>query len=187
MADPQQEIINRLILIQVRQGRKEGLELLVQTWQRPLFYYIMRLVEREEDAWDAIQDTWVRVFNGIRNVRSAETLPAWLYQVAHNTVMSRWRKANREKAAQDDVDDADLAEIADPEPLPSDLSARMVHDALGKLAVPERAVLTLHFLEGYKVHEIAQITGEPLGTVKSRMHRAKQSLRAILEREEFQT
>jgi RNA polymerase sigma-70 factor (ECF subfamily) len=187
MADPQLEIINRLIVLQCRQGRQEGFELLVQTWQRPLFYYIMRLVEREEEAWDAIQDTWLRVFGGIRSVRSAEALPAWLYQVAHNVVMSRWRKQCRDKAAVEDVDDTAMAELEDTQPLQSDMSASSVHDALAKLPVAERAALTLHFLEGYKVHEIAQITGEPVGTVKSRMFRAKQNLRTILEREESQT
>lgn len=187
MPDTQQEVINRLILVQCRQGKREGLDLLVRTWQRPLFYYIMRLVEREEDAWDAIQDTWLRVFKGVRSVRSAEALPTWLYQVAHNVVMSRWRKGIREQARQKEVSAEDLNELNDPDELPSDLSARVIHESLDRLSIPERAVLTLHFLEGYKVREIAQITGEPLGTVKSRMFQAKRSLRAILEREEFLT
>lgn len=185
MADSQQEILNRLILVQCRQGKNEGYETLVQTWQKPLFYYIMRLVEREEEAWDAMQDTWLRVFKGIRSVRSAEALPTWLYHVAHNVVISRWRKQHREQEIREDADDAELAELADPEPSP-DLSARAIHDALDQLPVSERAVLALHYLEGYKIDEIAQITGEPIGTVKSRMFRAKKSLRAVLEREEFQ-
>lgn len=186
MADPRQEILNRLILVQCRQGKKEGLETLVNEWQKPLFYYIRRLVEREEEAWDAMQDTWLRIFRGIRSVRSAEALPTWLYRVARNVVISRRRDDIRRQDRQDASSEEELAALADPGPLPSDLSAKTLHESLDRLSVPEREVLALHFLEGYKVQEIAEITGEPAGTVKSRLFRAKRNLRSILEEEGFE-
>jgi RNA polymerase sigma-70 factor, ECF subfamily len=180
MEDLERNILNRLILLQCRQGKQEGFETLVDTWQAPLFYYIKRLVENENDTWDVMQDVWLRVFRGIRELRSPEALPAWLYRIAHNTAMSFFRRNKR--LMEDQVEDIE-SDASDNE-LPSGISAAAVHEALGKLPVQDREALTLHFLEGYLVDEIAEITEAPVGTVKSRLARGKRKLRSILERED---
>ncbi len=182
MTDTRRDILNRLILLQCRQGKREGLETLVETWQKPLLYYIRRMVEREDDALDVMQEVWLRVFRGISSLQSADAMPAWLYKIAHNAALTHLHKVRSWQESHEDIEDDALT---DP---PADdvflgLSAKDIHDALGQLQLAEREVLTLHFLEGYQINEIAQITDAPLGTVKSRMKRAKQNLRAILETE----
>jgi len=182
MTDTKENAQNGLILVQCRQGKREGLEALVRTWHQPLFYYVKRLVGKEEDAWDVIQDAWLRVFRGIISVRSAAALPKWLYKVARSAAMTHLRKARHWNALHEESPDETVIDTAASH-LTGDFSAQQIHLALEKLPLPEREVLTLHFLEGYQVAEIAEITDAPIGTVKSRMNRAKKNLRHVLEEE----
>jgi len=182
MTDANRDILNRLILVQCRLGKTEGFETLVRTWQKPLLYYIRRLVEREEDVLDVMQDVWVRALGGIRSLRSHEAMPTWLYRIAHNTAMSHLRKRGRWETNREDIEVLDAVEVgADEAP---QFAASEIHEALSVLPLLEREVLTLHFLEGYEVTEIAEITEAPVGTVKSRMFRAKRNLRQVLEKGE---
>src|SRR4051812_1532047 len=67
---------------------EEALEELIRRWEQKLFYYVRRLVPCEADAWDVLQQTWVRVVNGIGGMRDANKLAPWLYRVARNTAFS---------------------------------------------------------------------------------------------------
>lgn len=69
MADSKQTILNRLILLQCGHGKPEGFETLVKSWEQPLFYYVRRMVGSEEDAWDVMQEVWLRAFRGVTSVR----------------------------------------------------------------------------------------------------------------------
>lgn len=171
-----------MILIQCRRGKQEGFDTLVAAWQKPLFYYVRRLVERDDDAWDVLQETWLCIFRSIRSVKSADALPVWLYRVARNNTFSFLRKQGRWKAMTEVIDDRDLANIPDWEP--EYYSARAIHDAIDGLPLIEREVMTFHYLEGYQVKEIAEIIGEPVGTISSRMFRAKRNLRRLIEEKE---
>ena len=181
MTQPLQVLRDRLILIQCRQGKDEGFEALVGAYERPLFYYVRRLLDREEDCWDALQDVWVRAFRSIRTVRQAETLSAWLYRVARNAAADQRRRSGTWDALPEDGDPAAPAADAPDAELSGGFSAREIHQALGELPLPEREALTLYFLEGFLIREIAEITGAPEGTVKARLHWAKRHLRAILQ------
>jgi len=72
-----QAIYYELLVLQCRRDQKDALEELVGSWERRLFYYIRRLVEDEQDAWQVLQETWVRVLQGIRKLREPRKLPAW--------------------------------------------------------------------------------------------------------------
>src|SRR5437660_11731211 len=71
-----------------RAGDPEALEELIRRWERKLFYYVRRLVAEEADAWDVLQQTWLRVVRGIGAVRDADTLVPWLYCVARSAALS---------------------------------------------------------------------------------------------------
>ena len=180
MSTELQALRARLILQQCRQGREEGYDGLIRAYERPLFYYIRRLVEREEDCWDILQDVWVRAFRGIRAVRQAENLSAWLYRVARNCAFDHHRKVPPwETLPEEDDLGSDTGPDAE---LHGGFAAEEIHCGLGQLSLPEREALTLYFLEGFQINEIAEITGAPVGTVKSRLHWAKRHLRAVLEK-----
>jgi RNA polymerase sigma-70 factor (ECF subfamily) len=153
---------------------------LVERWERPLFYYIRRLVDTEEDAWDLLQDVWMKVIQGIGKLREPRYFSTWLYRVARNTAISHLRKKGPTRSLTTDEGEMEIPD-GNPEDSIRNLEAAEVHRALDALSLPHREVLTLRFLEDFSLAEIAEVTGVPEGTVKSRLHHAKRSLREAVE------
>lgn len=164
-------------------GEPGAFETLVSEMERPLFYYILKLVGDEDAALDVLQEVWVKVFRGIRALRVPEALRTWLYRVARGTALNRARDddaRSQEETIGDAGDEAFDAEADRAGIAPEQVFE--VHDALDRLATRDREVLVLLFLEGLRVDEIASVVGIPAGTVKSRIHHAKKALREMLER-----
>lgn len=181
MGRPSEVVYGELLALRCRRGDKAALEELVRTWEKRLFYFVRRLVENEADAWDVLQQTWLRVLSGIGGLREPGSLGPWLYRVAraaafnHGKVRATYRRMLEDYAAAPPAgDDPARAEFED---------AEQVHHGLQQLSLPHREVLTLLFLEDFSVEEIAQILEVPAGTVKSRLHHAKKALRAALGKE----
>jgi RNA polymerase sigma-70 factor, ECF subfamily len=150
---------------------------LVHTMERSLLYYATKLLGNEERAADALQDVWMRVFRGIRRLRDPASLRSWLYRVTYGVSMDRVRRdISRERA--EDVHSELWEEAGDTGFGAQDAAA--IHAALDQLDLTHREVLVLHFLEDFSLAEIAGIIGCAEGTVKSRIHRAKQAIREIL-------
>jgi len=165
-----------------RRGDDKAFEEIVREFERPIFYYVRRLVETEQDAWDIVQEIWIKAFRGIGSLRETKRFRIWLYRIAHCTAMSHHRAAYRNHAVADEVFDPEAAIEADSTPHPED--AERVHLALGRLDPNFREVLTLRFLEDLSIDETAEIIGVATGTVKSRLFHAKQALKKILSRED---
>ena len=173
-------IYHELLVLRCRRRDGGAFGELIDRWERPLFYYVRHLVDSEEDAWDVLQKCWMTVARQIRTLHDARRLPAWLYRIARNTAISHTRREHHWHAAQDE-------ESLDHESAPDDAEtfedAALVHDALGRISVPRREVLTLHFLDDLSIAEIAEVVDIPEGTVKSRLHHAKRALRKVLDRD----
>lgn len=174
-----EDIRLQLLALRCRRGDAEALAALVREYNDRLLYYIRRLVDTEDDAWDVLQQTWLGVFRGIRALRDHGRLTPWLYRVARNTAVSHLRRRFTDDAICGSETDLDAVEADDP----AVLDAMAVHEALGRLSVAHREVLVLYFLEDLSVAEIAQVVGAPPGTVKSRLHYARRALRVALGEE----
>lgn len=173
-------IYYELLVLRCRQGQKDALEELVRGWEKRLFYYIRRLVEDEQDAWQILQETWVKVLQGIKKLRQPQKLPSWLYSIARKTTMSHLR-AEYAKQALFESDE----NISDSEGRNSNFNfddAEQVHYGLGRISLPHREVLTLFFLQDLSTEEIAEVLKTPIGTIKSRLYYAKRALKAVLEK-----
>ena len=170
---------SELLLLRYRAGDAAAFPELVALWERPLLYYLCRLLESEPDAWDALQDTWVRVIRSQGRLRDEYAFPAWLYTIARNTAYTMLRRRREMDALPED--DAPGGIPASGEPTLAGWDAMDIHAALARLSLPHRDVLTLHFLEGFSISEIGAITGCAEGTIKSRIHHAKRAVRARLE------
>lgn len=172
-----------LLVLRCQRGESAAFEELVRGWERRLFFYVRRLVATEEDAWQILQEVWLQVLRGIRSLRDPTRLPVWLYAVTRNTVMTH----HREEYARDRLLDA--AEQLEPIREASDSSserdsiddAELVYHGLAQLSRVDREVLTLFFLQDLSIDEVAEVLGIPPGTVKSRLFKAKKSLREILQ------
>ena len=175
-------LYQELLAIRAKRGDYEAFEEIVRTFERPMFYYVRRLVESDEDGWDVLQEIWVKAFRGLGSLRETKHFRIWLYTIAHRTVMSHHRAAYRSQAALDEAFGPETTAEAEATPDPED--AERVHRALAQLDPDFRAVLTLRLLEDLSVDETAEIIGVPTGTVKSRLFHAKKALKKILGRKD---
>ena len=170
-----------LMVLRCRRNERGAWDKLIHDWEQRLFYYIRQLVGQEEDAWDILQQTWLKAVGHIDKLREPRTLPAWLYKIAHNNAMNHLRR----RRPQELLDDKHEA-LADPDCHKESIrfdDAQEVHWGLGKLPIHQREVLTLHFLDDLAIAEIAIIQNVSPGTVKSRIYTAKRALREILNQE----
>jgi len=174
-------IYYQLLVLRCQRGDKAALEELIRNWEKRLFYYVRRLVDEEEDAWDILQEIWLKVFRGIRRLRDPRSLPGWLYAIARNTAMSHLRLEYAHRPLQVESENLLSSEESAEEFHFED--AQQVHYGLNKLTLPHREVLTLFFLQDLSIEEIAAVLGVPAGTVRSRLYYAKRALRDILEQE----
>lgn len=181
MDSPKDRIYYELLVLRCRRGDKKAMEELIHRFERPLFYYIRRLVGHEADAWNLLQETWVKAIRSIRQLRDPKKLAPWLYGIARYTSMSHLRTKYSETMRLDDA--ADATEIEDAGELAAFEDAEQVHYGLGKLSIPHRDVLTLFFLQDLTLEQIAEVLDLPVGTVKSRLHYAKCRLKETLEKE----
>jgi RNA polymerase sigma-70 factor (ECF subfamily) len=179
MDQDRQDLERELLLLRCQRGDRSAFEELIRSWERRLHFYIRRLVANEEDAWDVLQTVWVDVVRGVNDLRDPRRLPVWLYSIARNKALSHHRRAyvrdrvhESRRAASAQVDDRCRLETAD-----------FIRHGLSRLSEGDREVLTLFFLRDLSVNEAADVLGIPPGTVKSRLHKARKSLREILERE----
>ena len=171
----------------------EAMEMMVRRHQERIFNVIFRLCGHREDAMELTQETFCRAIQSAENFRGGAGLFTWLYRIAVNLTISHQRKAKRGRTVSLD-DDAEEAgtfgkgpstRLASGEPGPDEIVASAeVHgrimDALGRLDDDHRIAVILRDLEGLDYRQIADIVKVPVGTVKSRIHRARMMLRTRL-------
>ncbi len=167
---------------QAKTGDPAAWDALFRRYQLPLYVYVFELVHDEQTSLDLVQETFIAAFSHIGGLRDDAKFGSWLFGIAHQKCIQRWRKEKREEISSDEIPDAP----DESENRPDDLLIRLEQEAefmnlLNQLPFPQRSVLLLHFVEDFSLEEIAGITGIQIGTVKSRIHYAKKSLRKLME------
>jgi RNA polymerase sigma-70 factor (ECF subfamily) len=188
VADPTRIAREQADLDAARAGDPDAFERLVAPCQRPLYAYALRLTADPHLAEDLCQDALLKGYRSIAGFTGNSALATWLYRILHNTWLDHVRKGGREVAFEEPEDgtldepvvlsreafnrfqeetrDADLKEVL----------AR----ALEELSPAMREVVVLRDVQGHAYDEIAEITGTPVGTIKSRLARAREQLRRLL-------
>ena len=182
-------------------GRREAFGQLVERYQHRLFHSLVHLLGSTEDAQDAAQDALILAFEKLGTFRGESQFYSWLFRIAYNSAVSSKRKpgsskrnpgSSKRKTGPMSVSlearrDASGLEPADlnPSTEPSfglDVSdrQRLVQQALGELSEEFREAIVLKEIEQMSYEEIAEVVGIPLGTVRSRIHRARMELRQKL-------
>ena len=149
------------------------------------FNYARWLTKSDADAEDVVQDAAVRALRFFSSLRNDDAR-AWLLTIVRNTWYARFSKPGRadQHAVFDDMNDERPDEQLDPEALViQQQSVERVHRALEELPVDFREVVVLRELEGLSYKEIAAVIGTPIGTVMSRLARARERLLAVLDPE----
>jgi RNA polymerase sigma-70 factor (ECF subfamily) len=167
------------IVIRCKSGEREALEQLFELYQPRLKYYVRRLSNSCSETEDILQNVWVTVFRQIGKLKENSSFPVWLYRIARNEVFGRFRQNGKFVELPQEKE---LPEYNDDNHEFSTEDAEHLHNALNKIQPYHREVLTLSFIEQMNYQQIADVIGCSIGTVRSRIFYAKQSLRKEMER-----
>jgi len=174
---PTQEFIDQILILRCQMRDRQAFAELIDRYQRPLRYFIARMVQDDDRADEFCQETWLTVLGKIYTLKDAATFPTWLYRIARNRVYEEFRRRRQvfelDEAleAPDSVED-EIGNIED---------AARLHQCLGRLKPVHREVLLLKFLEGMSYEQIADVLACHLGTVRSRLFHAKLALKKEME------
>ena len=172
---------DELLVVRCQLGEPDAFDELIARWQTPLWVYIRRMTGRNEDAQDVLQDVWLRTIRGIPRLRDGARLRAWLFGIARRVLMDRLRRQYATPAVGPlDGEDPEW----EPELLHREADLTAMEAALDTLPLAEREVLTLFYLRDLSLVELADTLDIPVGTVKSRLFRARRLLRTTMERRE---
>lgn len=152
-----------------------------------LFRLACRLTPSTADAEDLVQDVLIKLFSRSSELTSIRDLAPWLGRVLYNQFIDDVRRYGRQplKLVHDGAE-VDELQATDANPEQSMVRAndsQRLHNALAQLSEAHRVVLVLHDVEGYTTKEIEELTGTGQGTLKSRLHRARQRLRDLLKKD----
>ncbi len=174
------------ILVQrVQRGDQVAFELLVMKYQRRIFRLIMRFIRDPSQAEDVAQETFLRAYRAIAQFRGDSQFYTWLYRIAVNTAKKALAEGARELSLRDQpgetdetsAHDAQLSDMETPEAvLAGRQVARTVNDAMDGLPEDLRTAIALREIEGMSYEDIAQVMSCPVGTVRSRIFRAREAI-----------
>ena len=180
---PDEELIR-----QCRAGRPAAFGTLVERHQDRLYAALLKMFGSADAAREAVQDAFVLAYQKLDGFGGRSQFSTWLYRIAVNAALSRKRRQKRQPAPLDGfggregVEPTDHHPAADPaRPMELAETQDLVRRALAGLSEEFRTVLVLKEIDGFRYEEIAEIVDIPIGTVRSRIHRAREELRGRLK------
>jgi len=178
------------VVKQVQAGDVAAFDQLIVKYRERVFGVVYNLTANREDAADLTQDAFIKAFQSINRFQGTCSFFTWLYRIAVNTTLSHLRK-NRlrsffslESLQEENVNTQILEQLTDKKGADRDTYLQelkeKLNEALQKLSIPHRTVITLFEIDGLSHAEIAEVMGCSEGTVRSRLHYAKQFLQGEL-------
>ncbi len=174
------------LLEAARLGDARSLEALLEKHQAQVYRFGMKMCRDPEDARDVLQDTLLAMARGVRDFRGASSISTWLYSIARSFCIKKRRRSKFAPEAEQSLDSEaseEAAELPDlgrgaDEQLAGKEVRRALEEAIGALDPRYREVLLLRDVEGLTAPEVAEVLGVSVQAVKSRLHRARLSVRA---------
>ncbi|MBI5426503.1 MAG: sigma-70 family RNA polymerase sigma factor [Opitutae bacterium] len=186
-ADSDIEVVKR-----VQAGDVAAFDVLIRKYRERVFGVVYNLTSNREDTADLVQDAFIKAFQSINRFQGQSSFFTWLYKIAVNTTLSHLRK-NRlrtffslEKVQEDGTSSEILNQLTDTTGADRDAYLRelqeKLNEAMQKLSIKHRTVITLFEIDGLSHAEIAEVMDCSEGTVRSRLHYAKQFLQGELSK-----
>jgi RNA polymerase sigma-70 factor (ECF subfamily) len=176
---------DQLLVERVQAGDKRAFDLLVKKYQHKIIGLISRYIYDQHEALDVAQESFIKAYRALPKFRGDSAFYTWLYRIAINTAKNHLVSRGR-RPPDTDIDvmdaqyfdgDTELRDIESPEnSLYRDELQGVINRVLDKLPEDLRAALTLRELEGMSYEEIAQVMNCPVGTVRSRIFRAREAI-----------
>ena len=185
---------DEVLIEHVQRGELDAYNILVLRHQSTAFNVAYRILGDTGSAADATQDAFVKGYQRAHQFRgNGSSFRAWLMRIVANTCYDVLRSERRHNANSVSIDEEEEASewhdaLRDPAARPDELVLQkeleqQLQAAIGRLPADQRIILVLSDIEGYQYHEIAEMLGVPIGTVKSRLSRARSRVRDIILRE----
>lgn len=178
--------IDRLLVERAKQGDKRSFGILVSKYQRKLFRLILRLIHNQTEAEDVVQETFIKAYRALHQFRGDAAFYTWLYRIGINTARNFLDNRGRKVPTTTDMtaeqvesfsEGENLRDINTPESvLASKQIAQTVHLAIDDLPDDLRSALLLREVDGLSYEEIAMAMACPVGTVRSRIFRAREAV-----------
>ena len=183
--EPRAEPTDAGLLDAARRGDARSLETLLERHQERVYRFGMKMCRDPEDARDVLQDTLLAMARGVRDFRGQSSISTWLYSIARSFCIKKRRRSKFAPEPERSLESESVEEAAavpDPARSPDEeLAGREVRQALeraiGELEPMYREVLVLRDIEGLSAPEVAEVLGLGVPAVKSRLHRARASVR----------
>jgi RNA polymerase sigma-70 factor (ECF subfamily) len=182
---------DRQLIERCRSGDREAFDELVRRYEKQAYNLAYRLSGNYHDASDVVVEAFVRVFQGLHTFRGEANFGTWLHRVVVNTFLDmRKRSKGRQNVSLEEQLELDgdtlTRQIEDTSPGPEELVEKeereeVLQRAIAQLPPERRILIVLYHFENLSYEEIAQMLNLPVGTVKSRLNRARLALREILQ------
>jgi len=185
-----QNLLDEQLVERVQRGDKAAFNLLVKKYQHKVVNLIARYVNNPGDVPDVAQEAFIKAYRALPTFRGESAFYTWLYRIAVNTAKNYLTSQGRRPPSSDvEADEADsygggeaLQEVSTPENLAlTDEIKRTVFAAIEALPEDLRTAITLREMEGLSYEEIAEIMDSPVGTVRSRIFRARSAIDKMLQ------
>jgi len=173
------------LVASARQGSQDAYRELVKRFERPVYSLIVRMVQDSATAEDLAQEAFVKAFRRLDTYDPQWKLSSWLFKIAHNTAIDHLRRSAPETVPLEGEEDdkgglsAVLADGSSENPQAAaerrDL-ARSLERAISRLRPEYRQAVLMFYAHGASYQDICEVTGLPLGTVKTNLHRARKEL-----------
>jgi RNA polymerase sigma-70 factor (ECF subfamily) len=182
------------LVARARTGDERAFKALLEKYERAVFTICLRMVRNRDEATDLAQEAFIKTFSSLDRYNPAYAFSSWLFKITSNLCIDYLRKRRISTFAMDEPVESEKGEFTrqyeSPDPTPDETFSR--NETMQKLdagiaALPEhyRIMLVLRHQEDMSYEEIAESLAIPLGTVKARIHRAREMLKTILEDTDF--
>lgn len=183
------QLSDEILIAQAISGHQQAFAMLVHRYEQYVFTLALRMVRRREDAHEVAQDCFLKAFRYLRDFRGECRFSTWLYRIVYNTSLNHLRKSNPDIQSIDDEDHP----VRLPDPGTPDAGTLMereernvsLREAISMLLPDDAAIINLFYLQEQSLEEICEITSMTMSNAKTKLCRARQRLKVILDERAF--
>ncbi len=179
---------DRELIAEIQSGKIESFRILVERHKDRAFTLAVRLLKQRADAEEALQDAFLRAFQGLEDFRGDAKFNTWLYRILYNVCMTRLGRAKPEAeqySFQEEEREELTIQIASGDSLPDEVLEQnefitLISHEIDQMPEHYRLILTLYYIEELSYEEMSDVLQLPLGTIKTHLFRGRALLRSIV-------
>ncbi len=167
-------VVDEFLVMRCQTGDRTALSALIAKWQSSFLRYASIITRDPDLAPDVLQDAWIKIIRALPRLKDPLKFKAWAFRIINNQCLDALRKRRNRNPLPEPQEAVEIRQLE---------AHEQVWRILESLSADHRAVLALHYLQGFEVKEIAAVLGKPTGTVKSRLYHAREKFKEIFDQE----